>query len=199
QQADLILVHHGIFLDRDPHPILARMKRRLKLLFDSDITLLAYHLPLDAHAEVGNNVQWLRRLGFAVESLDFAPYQGQFVGAIGVRAGESLPFTELTQLVKRLAGPMPKVYAYGPQQVQRLAVATGAAPGNLSEAVARGCDAFLTGEVAEGTQAIAREEQANFLAVGHYNTERFGVQALGDMLRDRFGVATVFIDIPNDV
>jgi putative NIF3 family GTP cyclohydrolase 1 type 2 len=78
-------------------------------------------------------------------------------------------------------------------------VATGAAPGSLAEAVARGCDAYLTGETAEGTQAIAREERANFIAAGHYNTERLGVQALGDLLRQRFGVETIFIEVANDV
>jgi len=196
--ADMIICHHGLFTDRDPRAILARQKRRLKALFDADITLLGYHLPLDAHPEIGNNALWLRRLGFAVESLDFGMYQGQAIGAIGVRE-EPLPFAELVEQVAALAGSGPRVYHHGPATVRRLAVATGAAPGSLAEAVARGCDAYLTGETAEGTQALAREEQANFIAAGHYNTERLGVQALGELLRERFGVETVFIEVANDV
>lgn len=195
--ADMIICHHGLFTERDPRPILALQKRRLKALFDADITLLGYHLPLDAHPEVGNNALWLRRLGFAVESLDFALYQGQAIGAIGVRE-DPLPLDTLARLVAGVAGAVPRLYAFGPGSVRRLAVSTGAAPGSLVEAVARGCDAYLTGETAEGTQAIAREEGANFLAAGHYNTERLGVQALGDLLRERFGVETFFIEVPND-
>jgi dinuclear metal center YbgI/SA1388 family protein len=195
--ADLIAVHHGLFLDRDPRPITARLKRRLAILFQHDITLLGYHLPLDAHPEIGNNVQWLRRLDFALETTEFAPYHGQYLGAIGVRA-EPLPFAALVEQVTTLAGNAPKVYHYGAEMVRRLAVVTGGAPGSLTEAIAAGCDAFLTGEVAEGTQALAQEEHANFLAAGHYNTERFGIQALGDLLVRRFGVETRFIEIPND-
>ena len=98
-----------------------------------------------------------------------------------------------------IAGAAPRVYAFGPERVCRLAVSTGAAPGSLAEAIARGCDAYLTGETSEGTQALASESAANFIAAGHYNTERLGAQALGELLRDRFGVETFFIEIPNDV
>ncbi len=196
--ADLLICHHGLFTDRDPRPILERQKRRLKALFDADVSLLGYHLPLDAHPEIGNNALWLRRLGFTIESLDFAAYQGQAIGAIGLRA-EPTPFADLVAQVAEIAGAAPRVYHAGPVHVRRLAVATGAAPGSLAEAVARGCDAYLTGETAEGTQAIAREERANFIAAGHYNTERLGVQALGDLLRERFGVETVFIEVANEV
>jgi len=196
--ADMLICHHGLFTDRDPRPILARQKRRLKALFDADISLLGYHLPLDAHPEVGNNALWLRRLGFTVESLDFGAYQGQPIGAIGVRE-QPLPFARLVELVAEIAQATPRVYDCGPAQVRRLAVATGAAPGSLAEAVARGCDAYLTGETAEGTQAIAREERANFIAAGHYNTERLGVQALGDLLREQFDIETVFLEVANAV
>jgi poly(A) polymerase len=199
KKADMLICHHGLFTDRDPRPILAREKRRLKALFDADITLLGYHLPLDAHPDIGNNVLWLRRLGFAVESLDFAVWQGQAIGAIGVMEGEPPTLSELVEQVAAIADAQPRVYPFGPERIGRLAVSTGAAPGSLTEAVTRGCDAYLTGETSEGTQALARESEANFIAAGHYNTERLGVQALGELLRDRFGVETFFIEIPNDV
>ncbi len=197
RDADMIIVHHGLFLDRDPRPILARMKARLKPLFDHDITLLGYHLPLDAHPEVGNNAQWLRRLGFSLESTEFGSYQGQCIGAVGVRQ-EPLPFAELVRRVRELAGSAPRVYHFGPEQVSRLGIVTGGAPGSLAEAIDRRCDAYLTGEVAEGTQALAVEGHANFIAAGHYNSEKFGVQAMGDLLRERYGVEAFFIDVPND-
>ncbi len=199
KKADMLICHHGLFTDRDPRPILAREKRRLKALFDADMTLLGYHLPLDAHPEVGNNVQWLRRLGFGVESLDFAVWQGQAIGAIGVVEGEPPTLDALVEQVAAIAGAAPRVYAFGPERIARLAVSTGAAPGSLVEAITRGCDAYLTGETSEGTQALASEGAANFIAAGHYNTERLGVQALGELLRDRFGVETFFIEVSNDV
>ncbi len=199
KKADMLICHHGLFTDRDPRPILAREKRRLKALFDADMTLLGYHLPLDAHPEVGNNVLWLRRLGYTVESLDFAIWQGQAIGAVGVVEGEPPTLGALVEQVAAIASVTPRVYAFGPKRIGRLAVSTGAAPGSLAEAIARGCDAYLTGETSEGTQALAREGAANFIAAGHYNTERLGVQALGELLHDRFGVETYFIEIPNDV
>jgi dinuclear metal center YbgI/SA1388 family protein len=197
--ADMLICHHGLFTDRDPRPVLARQKRRLKALFDADVTLLGYHLPLDAHHEVGNNVLWLRRLGFAVESLDFAIWQGQAAGAIGIIEGEPPPLDTLVERITAIAGATPRVYPFGPQRVGRLAVATGAAPGSLAEAIARGCDAYLTGETSEGTLALASEEGANFIGAGHYNTERLGVQALGELLRERFGVEPFFLEVANDV
>ncbi len=197
--ADMIIVHHGLFIDRDSHVIHERQKRRLKALFDHDITLLGYHLPLDAHPEIGNNVQWLRRLGYAIETLEFGQYHNQWIGAIGVAEGEPPTREALVAHIGELAGAAPRVYPFGPERVRRLAVATGAVPGSLEEAVARGCDAYLTGETAEYTQAIAQEERATFIAAGHYNTERFGVQALGDVLRERFGVEPFFVEVPNDV
>ncbi len=199
KKADMLICHHGLFTERDPRPVLAREKRRLKALFDADMTLLAYHLPLDAHPEAGNNVLWLRRLGYTVESLDFAVWHGQAIGAIGSVDGEPPALDALIEQVAAIAGSPPRVYAFGPERVGRLAVSTGAAPGSLAEAIARGCDAYLTGETSEGTQALASEGAANFIAAGHYNTERLGVQALGELLRDRFGVETFFIEIPNDV
>src|SRR5262249_33726171 len=124
-------------------------------------------------------------------------FQGQWIGAIGTRE-EPVAFSALVRQVETLAGNAPKAYAFGPKRVRRLAVVTGGAPGSLVEAVARGCDAYLTGEVAEGTQALAQEEGANFIAAGHYNSERFGVQALGELLQRRFNIETFFVDIAND-
>jgi dinuclear metal center YbgI/SA1388 family protein len=191
--AHALLVHHGLFWDRQPRAIDHVLKARLQALFAADLNLLAYHLPLDAHREVGNNVQLIRRLGFDLSDHTFGP---SGIGAIGELAGG----IEVTQLASRLAGLVggaAVVHAHGPEQVRRVGVVSGGAAGYLPEAIALGLDAYVTGEVAEPTQAIAREANANFIAIGHHNSEKFGVLALGDLLAARFGLDVQFIDVPN--
>lgn len=194
--ADLALVHHGLFWDNMPREIGAMMKARLKLLFDHDISLLGYHLPLDAHPEVGNNVLWLQRLGFSLEGVTLGASRGRAIGAVGTSENPLL-LTSLVEQVAACAGASPRVYAYGPQTVRRLGVVTGGGQGYVLEALAQGCDTFLTGETGEPTEALAREEGVNFIAAGHYNSEKIGILALGDLLRARFGVETCFCDVPN--
>jgi dinuclear metal center YbgI/SA1388 family protein len=198
QQVDMLIVHHGLFWDNMTREIGTMMKARLKLLFEHDISLLAYHLPLDAHPEKGNNVLWLNRLGFSVEGVTLGESRGMSIGAIGV-APKRLILSYVVEQVKRETGVQPLVYAFGPQTVRRLGVVTGGGQGYLLEAVARGCDTFLTGEVGEPTQGIAQEEGVNFIAAGHYNSEKIGVQALGKLLQNQFGVETFFCDVPNNV
>lgn len=198
QQADMLIVHHGLFWENMPRKVGAMMKARLKMLFEHDITLLGYHLPLDAHAEVGNNVLWLKRLGFTVEGIELGPTRGQAIGAIGI-AEKRQTLRDLVEQVDTLAGATAHVYAYGPQTIRRLGVVTGGGQGYVLEAITRGCDTFLTGEIGEPTEGIAREEGINFIAVGHYNSEKFGVQALGDLLQAQFEVETFFCDVPNQV
>jgi dinuclear metal center YbgI/SA1388 family protein len=198
QQADMLIVHHGLFWENTPRTVGAMMKARLKMLFEHDITLLGYHLPLDAHAEVGNNALWLKHLGFEVESIELGQARGQAIGAIGI-AAQRQTLRDLVEQVDILAGATAHVYEYGPHTIRRLGIVTGGGQGYLLEAIARGCDTFLTGEIGEPTEAIAREEGINFIAVGHYNSEKIGVQALGDLLQTQFGVETFFCDVPNEV
>ncbi|HVB75008.1 MAG TPA: Nif3-like dinuclear metal center hexameric protein [Ktedonobacteraceae bacterium] len=198
QQADMLIVHHGLFWENMPREIGTMMKVRLKLLFEHDITLLGYHLPLDAHPAIGNNVLWLHRLGFTVEGVELGAARGIPIGAIGT-APKRLILSDVVEQVTQVAGAAPLVYDFGPQTVRRLAVVTGGGQGYLMEAIARGCDTFLTGEVGEPTQGMAREEGVNFIAAGHYNSEKIGVQALGGLLQEQFGVETFFCDVPNNV
>jgi dinuclear metal center YbgI/SA1388 family protein len=198
QQADMLIVHHGLFWENMPRTVGTMMKARLKMLFEHDITLLGYHLPLDAHAEVGNNALWLKRLGFAVEGIELGLTRGQAIGAIGI-AEKRQTLRDLVEQVNALAGARAHVYAYGPQTIRRLGVVTGGGQGYVMEAIARGCDTFLTGEIGEPTEGIAREEGINFIAVGHYNSEKIGVQALRDLLQTQFEVETFFCDVPNQV
>lgn len=198
RQADVLLVHHGLFWENMPREIGAMMKARLKLLFEYDMSLLAYHLPLDAHAEIGNNVLWLKRLGFPVREVTLGGSRGMPIGAIGT-AVTGLNLGGVVEQIGQETGVAPLVYAFGPQTVRCMGVVTGGGQGYLLEAIARGCDTFLTGEVGEPTQGIAHEEGVNFIAAGHYNSEKIGVQALGALLHEQFGVETFFCDVPNNV
>ena len=190
--AQLVLVHHGLFWENEPRTVDRRMKGRLQALFDADLTLAAYHLALDAHPEVGNNVLLAREIGLEVER----PF-----AAIGV--GGSLPggvsVEELVSRVTRAVGRKPLVFAEGPDRVERAAVVTGGAARHLPEAAQQGYDALITGEAAEPTMMTARELGIHFVAAGHYATERLGVQALAARIADRFGVEWEFVELENPV
>lgn len=196
--ADMLITHHGLFWENMPREVGTMMKARLKTLFEHDITLLGYHLPLDAHPEVGNNALWLKRLGFTLEGITLGGGRGKAIGAIGTAPSRQI-LPDLIEQVVIVAGATPRVYEYGPRTIRRLGVITGGGQGYLLEAIARGCDTFLTGETGEPTEGIAREEGINFIAVGHYNSEKIGVQALGDLLQAQFGVEAFFCDVPNAV
>jgi dinuclear metal center YbgI/SA1388 family protein len=198
QRADMLIVHHGLFWENMPREIGTMMKARLKLLFEHDITLLGYHLPLDAHPVCGNNALWLTRLGFELEGIELGAARGRAIGATGISPRHQT-LRDLVEQVTQIAGAAPLAYAYGPQTIRRLGVVTGGGQGYLLEAIAAGCDTFLTGEVGEPTEAIAHEEGVNFIAAGHYNSEKIGIQALGDLLKAQFGVETFFCDVPNAV
>jgi dinuclear metal center YbgI/SA1388 family protein len=198
QHADMLITHHGLFWENTPQVVGARLKGRLKMLFEHDITLLGYHLPLDAHPEIGNNALWLRALGFELEGITLGVARGKPIGAVG-NAPKRQTMREVVEKVTQVAGASPRVYAYGPQTVRRLGVVTGGGYHNLLDAIELGCDTFITGETGEPTEGIAREEGVNFIGVGHYNSEKIGVQAVGELLREQFGVTTFFCDIPNPV
>jgi dinuclear metal center YbgI/SA1388 family protein len=194
--AQAVLVHHGLFWERQPRSIDQVMKGRLEALFTAGLNLFAYHIPLDRHREVGNNVQLVRRLGLDLSDRPFGRYDGDWIGAVGL-APDGLELAQLASRLAGLTGGAAVVHAHGPEPVRTIGVISGGAAGSFAEAIAAGLDVFVTGEVAEPTQAIAREAGANFVAIGHYNSEKFGVLALGDLLADRFGLTIEFVDLPN--
>jgi dinuclear metal center YbgI/SA1388 family protein len=198
ERADLLIVHHGIFWGSGPAAIDTAMKRRLKLLFDADMSLAAYHLPLDAHPEVGNNALIGRTLG-ADTLQPFAVHEGQPVGFIANFAGEGLAASALFARVTELTARTPLVFDAGPERVRSVAIVSGAGAYYLADAVAAGADAFLTGEPAERVMTEAHEANIHFVAAGHYATETFGVKRLGEHLSECFGVEHIFIDVPNPV
>jgi dinuclear metal center YbgI/SA1388 family protein len=196
--AQMVLVHHGILWDFHPRRIDVRMARRLRALFDADINLVAHHLPLDAHPDVGNNALIAEALG-CTKRTQFGEYKGQLIGAAGEFDGDGLPATALFERVQAITEREPLVFDAGPDVVRRVAIVSGSAASNLPEAIAGGFDAFITGEPSEHVMADAREAGLHFIAAGHYATETFGVKRLGEMLSARFGVAHRFVDIPNPI
>jgi dinuclear metal center YbgI/SA1388 family protein len=188
----MILVHHGVLWDRDPRVIDDAARRRLKALFDAEITLAAYHLALDAHPEVGNNALIARELGIEPSEA--------FAGiGFGGPLAEPVSIDELTARVREKLGSEPVVFADGPERIERAAVITGGGARYLAEAAAAGYDLFLTGEPAEPTLHTAQELGIHFVAAGHYATEKIGIQALTERIAGRFGLEWEFIDLPNPV
>jgi dinuclear metal center YbgI/SA1388 family protein len=196
--AQLVLVHHGLFWDFLPTGLTPVLAERLRPLFKHDIALAAYHLPLDAHPEVGNNAILAERLGCERHE-PFGRYRGQAIGRAGTFAGDGIPATELFDRVRELTARVPTVFDAGPERVRRIGIVSGSGADALPEAIELGLDAFLTGEPREHVMADAREAGIHFIAAGHYATETFGVRALGDWLAERFGVEHVWVDIPNPV
>lgn len=197
-RADAIIVHHGLLWRSEPRSIDAVLKRRLKALFDNDISLLAYHLPLDAHGGIGNNVLIMRRLGLELVAGGFAIFDGVPLGVIG-RPSSPISLSALVASVNVLFGGNALVFPFGPQQIERVGILAGGGANEVIAAAEQHCDVYITGEAREPTPALARELGINFIAAGHYNTEKLGVIALGELIEQRFGIATRFIDVPNSL
>ena len=195
--AQLVVCHHGLFWDFHTRVVTPAMRRRLKVLLDHDISLAAYHLPLDAHPEVGNNALICEELGLE-RGEPFGAARGAPVGWVG-RSEEGIAFAELQERCRKAFGQEPLVWDAGPDLVHSVGVVSGAASSSLAEAIAQGLDAFITGEPAEHTMADAREAGVHFLACGHYATETFGVRRLGELLEERFEIVHEFVDLPNPI
>ena len=195
--AQLVLCHHGIFWGESAGPVTAQMKARLKLLFDADMSLAAYHLPLDAHPEVGNNALICEGLGLVREA-PFGEAKGRPIGWVG-SAAEPLTADELVERCASLLGSQPLAFTAGPAEIRRVGIVSGGGSSTLAEAIRLGLDAFITGEPTEHVMADAREGGIHFLAAGHYASETLGVRRLGDLLAETFGVSHRFVEVPNPI
>ncbi len=193
-KADALLVHHGWFWRGEDGRVTGMRKQRLRALLTHDINLYAYHLPLDAHAELGNNAQLAQRLGLTVEGR-FGEQDIGFLGAApGVATAEAL-----TRHIAETFGRAPLLVGDANRQITRVAWCTGAAQGYFEQAIAAGADVFISGEISEQTVHLARESGVPYIAAGHHATERYGVQAVGAHLATRFGIECQYIDIDNPV
>ncbi len=195
--AGLIVCHHGLFWRSQSRAIGPQLKRRLKTLFDADMSLAAYHLPLDAHPQVGNNALICTALGLEPAER-FGEAAGQQIGFIA-HPPEPLSLNQLVDRSRGAFGREPLVFGEASGPIRAVGVVSGGGAGSLAEAVERGLDALVTGEPAEPAMADARESGLAFLACGHYATETFGVRRLGDLLGERFGVEHRFFELPNPV
>jgi dinuclear metal center YbgI/SA1388 family protein len=190
--AQMVIVHHGLFWEKDPRVIGPLMRARLEALFFADLSLVAYHLALDAHPEIGNNALLADRLGVERERR-FTDW------GYGGPLEQPMPVSEFSTRVQEELERPPLVFSYGPEQIERVAVLTGGAARYVSDAAAQGYDCFVTGEADEPTKHAAKEAGIHFVAGGHYATETLGVRALAAKLADEFGVEWEFLDLPNPV
>jgi dinuclear metal center YbgI/SA1388 family protein len=197
RKADAVLVHHGFFWRGEQLTITGVKRERVRRLLANDISLLAYHLPLDAHHELGNNAQLANLLSFNIEgSLNPDDRAG-----IGLYGALSEP-TSVDGMIRRLCTVLdrePLHIAGGPAAIRTVGWCTGAAQGMIERAVELALDAYISGEISEQTVHIAREAGIHYFAAGHHATERCGVKALGGHLAQRFGLQHQFIDIDNPV
>ena len=195
--ADAVLVHHGLFWEGMPRTLTGFQFRRVVELIRGKMSLIAYHLPLDRHAEVGNNALACHAFGLAgIEP--FGLHEGLPIGFKG-HFPEPIAATELVGRCRRVYGQVPLAFLSGPDPVRFMGIISGGAQQELYQAIGEGLDAYITGEVSEWVMNVAREAGIHYLAAGHYATERLGIRALGEHLAEKFGIEAEFIDVPNPV
>lgn len=193
-EADAILVHHGYFWRGEDARVIGTKHKRLKLLLTHDINLFAYHLPLDSHPSLGNNVQLAQQLALS----PIGRFGEDNLGWLG-SVNDPLVKTvgDLARVVERQLNRPPILIGDPTQALAKVAWCTGAAQSLLGDAIAAGASVFISGEISEPTVHLARESGVAYLAAGHHATERYGVQAVGRHVAERFGLQHRFIDIDN--
>ncbi len=197
-KADAILVHHGWFWKSEDGTLTGHRKSRMASLLAHDINLFAYHLPLDAHPELGNNAQLAARLGWQIAGR-FGEQDIGFYGVPGDKLAAPTCAGELAKHVEKVLGRAPLLIGDAQKKITRIAWCTGGAQSYFEAAFATGADMFVSGEISEQTVHLARETGMNYLAAGHHATERYGVQAVGARLAQEFGIKVEYIEIDNPV
>lgn len=196
-QADLILVHHGFFWKGEDSCITGIKRKRIKALLENDINLLAYHLPLDAHPEVGNNAQLAALLGLTVTG-GLEPDNPRSIGFVGTLP-QAMSAEKFAELIEGKMKRAPLLISGGEHPIKTVAWCSGGAQGYIENAIALGVDAYFSGEISEPTVHSARENGIHYFSAGHHATERYGVQALGERLAQEFAVEHQYLEIDNPV
>jgi len=193
RQADAIIVHHGLFWKNDPTPFSLKglMRDRVAILLKNDISLFGYHLPLDAHPEIGNNAMILRILGLTQQQAVDVGFLGKF--------SKPISRLELLHLVNENLDTEAELFPFGKEKVQSVVVISGGSSSAYPLAALVGAEAFIAGEIKENHVREIEEVGLNFISAGHYNTEKFGVQALGDYISQHFDVHCEYVDVPNPI
>jgi len=197
QGVDAILVHHGFFWKGERAEITGIKRNRLKALLENDISLLAYHLPLDVHPVVGNNTQLAKKLNLTITG-PLEPLAAKSIGLVG-ELSEPMCAADFRVMVSQVLERDCMHIGDGKQQIHRIAWCTGAAQSMIDKAVDLGVDAFLSGEISEPTVHTARETGVHYFSAGHHATERYGIQALGHKLETEYNIQFQFLDIDNPV
>lgn len=197
--ADALLTHHGLLWNNQPLHVQGVRRHRLKAILDAELNLFSYHLPLDAHLDVGNNAALATAAGCSEHAAAF-PHKGQSIGVAGRLPGPTAFGAWINSFEATLrggctvkTGPF-QVWPFGGHEIQTIGFVSGAAPYNVQDAIDLGVDVYVTGEATEGVYHLAKEAGIHFVAGGHYLTERLGVQQLGAWLQDKVGVETRFFD-----
>jgi dinuclear metal center YbgI/SA1388 family protein len=193
KKADMIIVHHGIFLNDVPSPLRLKglMKNRIKTILENDINLVGYHLPLDAHSIIGNNIS-LAKL-FGVKKCQ--PIDVGFVGELD----RKIDFEKFVDLVNQKLDVKSFILPYGKKKIKRVAIISGGASPEFEIANELGVDVYISGDIRESVVRRIEEVKINFINAGHYNTEKLGIQNLGKLLEKKFKVETEFVDVPCEV
>jgi dinuclear metal center YbgI/SA1388 family protein len=192
--ADAILVHHGYFWRNEEATITGIKKRRIEKLLSNDVSLLAYHLPLDAHAELGNNAQLGKLLGLNVQG----KFGDQDIAWLG-ELERPQPLAQFSQQIEHDLQRTPQIIGNSTKVIRKVAWCSGGAQGYFEAAIAQGVDAYITGEVSEQNYHLSCETGVAFISAGHHATERLGIQALGAHLAGKFGLEHQFFDQDNPV
>ncbi len=199
KRVKMIIVHHGIFLKNIPSPMELKgvFRDRLKMLLENNINLLGFHLPLDAHPIIGNNISLLKLLGLKKIDVINTPDYGD-IGFVG-EVQEQASFKEFVELVKDKLATEPYAIAAGPKMIKKIGIISGGASPDFVSAQGAGADTYLCGDVRENIVREVEEAKINFINAGHYNTEKLGIQNLGNLISEKFKIKAEFIDIPCDV
>ncbi|MFQ5526800.1 MAG: Nif3-like dinuclear metal center hexameric protein [Thermoanaerobaculia bacterium] len=195
--ADTVLVHHGLFWKGLPYELTGVRFQRVESLIRSRMNLIGYHLPLDAHAEFGNNALGARRLGCR-QLEPFGEWEGRKIGFKG-RFPESLDPDQLEARCREVFGKEPLIFRGGPERIETLGIVSGGGAKAVWDAIDEGLDVYVTGEPNEWVMNVAMESGVHFVAAGHYHSEVLGVQALGEHLVEKFGLDVEFVDVPNPI
>jgi len=199
-EADAVIVHHGLFWKDSPHPmtLTGSIRNRVRLLINSDISLLGYHLPLDAHQELGNNALIADALGLTNLTYRALPDLEPPISAVGDLTG-SLTFEEFKLFADEVLETNGLALDFSKNKIDRIYILSGGGGGYFNDAVASGADLMVTGELKEQAVRSAEEMGLSLYGAGHYNSEKFGIRALGERLMKEFDLEVEFVDIPNPV
>ncbi len=193
KKAKMIMVHHGVFNKHLPVPFRLKgvIRNRIKLLLENDINLAGFHLPLDAHPVIGNNASLCELLGIK----NIEPFHVGFVGDLA----EPVKFGDFVDLVNKKLGVNSYIISAGPNIIKRVGIVSGGASREFTQAQEKGADTYMCGDICESVVWGVEEAKINYINAGHYNTEKLGIQNLGELVEKKFKIKVEFIDIPNDI